>query len=444
MKKLLLLGGVLLASSVQVIASTDLNGSVSDSPAWTRQVGYPGGETHGTAVATNSAGNIYVTGYTDEETNESQTGIWDYYVTKYDSAKNVIWSRQKGTLGGQAFGQGISADAAGNVYITGYTNAGLSGGTQNGVYDYFVAKYDANGNLLWTRQVGAAGGDTEGKAIVVDNNGVYVTGTTNAAISNQKKIGSLDYFIAKYDTNGSLLWTVESGAYSYLTSLQGITADSLGNIYASGYTSGNMDGAGSNYGGSLLVVKYDMNGNKIWLKQIRADGASSNAVFNGAGISVDGANNVYVAGVTNRGVYGKQKQGDFDCFIFRFTPDGIVVWNKQLGAGGSSQSGNANMTYCQAISSDKSGNNIYVTGRTTVGLNGQVQNGIYDYFIAKYNSFADPLWNQQVGTSGGTTRGYGVSTDNLGNTYVTGDTDKGISGQTKVGVWDYFLSKYIK
>ena len=53
------------------------------------------------------------------------------------------------------------------------------------------------------------------------------------------------------------------------------------------------------------------------------------------------------------------------------------------------------------------------------------------------------MWTTQVGTSGGSTAGYGISTDISQNIYVAGLTNKGISGQPQNGLWDYFITKYI-
>ena len=50
-------------------------------------------------------------------------------------------------------------------------------------------------------------------------------------------------------------------------------------------------------------------------------------------------------------------------------------------------------------------------------------------------------WTKQVGASGGNTYGYGISVDISGNSYVTGYTNVGISGQAQQGTTDYFIAK---
>jgi outer membrane protein assembly factor BamB len=286
---------------------------------------------------------------------------------------NLIWSKQVGTSGGYTYGRGITIDYSGNVYVTGYTNIGISGQKQNGSYDYFIAKYDMNGNLIWSKQVGALGGYTYGQGITADNTGnIYVTGSTNVGISGQIQTGLGDYFIAKYDTLGNLIWT----------------------------------------------------------KQVGASGGGAG----GKGITTDNNGNIYVTGSTNVGLSGQVQNGFNDYFIARYDINGNFIWSRQVGA----YFGN---TFGTGISTDSSGN-IYITGWTTVGISGQKQNGRNDYFVAKYDQYG-LAWTTQVGTAGGNTYGYGINTDISGNIYVAGSTDIGISGQIQNGSQNYFIAKYI-
>ena len=71
---------------------------------------------------------------------------------KYDAAGNLQWTRQLGTSSNDA-GFDVSADGFGNIYITGSTLGSL-GGTNAGRYDAFISKYDA----AWQPPVDAAVG----------------------------------------------------------------------------------------------------------------------------------------------------------------------------------------------------------------------------------------------------------------------------------------------
>jgi len=82
-----------------------------------------------------------------------------------------------------------------------------------------------------------------------------------------------------------------------------------------------------------------------------------------------------------------------------------------------------------------------VTGDTEGGLDGNTSAGGWDLFVVKYNSSGTKQWTKLLGTSSWET-GYGVATDSSGNVYVTGDTLAGLDGNTNAGCNDIFVVKY--
>ena len=96
--------------------------------------------------------------------------------------------------------------------------------------------------------------------------------------------------------------------------------------------------------------------------------------------------------------------------------------------------------YANGVATDSSGN-VYVTGGTKGGLDGNTSAGNTDLFVVKYNSSGTKQWTKQLGTSSSDTA-YGVATDSSGNVYVTGDTYGGLDGNTNAGDYDIFVVKY--
>ena len=107
-------------------------------------------------------------------------------------------------------------------------------------------------------------------------------------------------------------------------------------------------------------------------------------------------------------------------------------WTKQLGTSSSD--------YGSSVTTDSS-DNIYVTGWTTGKLDGNTNSGRYDIFLIKYNSSGTKQWTKLLGTPSSDT-GRGVTTDSSVNIYVTGETYGGLDGNTNSGVEDIFLVKY--
>ncbi|MCC6702310.1 MAG: hypothetical protein IT221_12350 [Fluviicola sp.] len=114
--------------------------------------------------------------------------------------------------------------------------------TNNGLINSFIAKYDANGNLLWIKSAG--GNNEEGPATTtrefyIDANGnALCTGSnwssfTFAGKTLQPVAGSEDIFLMKYDQNGNELWGVDYGG-SGRNAGRGITTDQKGNIFLTG------------------------------------------------------------------------------------------------------------------------------------------------------------------------------------------------------------------
>ena len=107
-------------------------------------------------------------------------------------------------------------------------------------------------------------------------------------------------------------------------------------------------------------------------------------------------------------------------------------WTQQLGTSSEDEG--------YGVTVDSS-DNIYVTGWTTGGLDGNTNSGGFDLFLVKYNSSGTKQWTQQLGTSVHE-NGLGVAVDNSSNIYVTGETQGELDGNTNSGDYDVFLVKY--
>jgi len=129
----------------------------------------------------------------------------------------------------------------------------------------------------------------------------------------------------------------------------------------------------------------------------------------GIGVTTDSSGNIYVTGYTGGGLDGNTSSGNDDIFLVKYNSSGTKQWTKQLGT----SSGD----YGNDVTTDSS-DNIYVTGYTEGGLDGNTNSGNLDIFLVKYNSSGTKQWTKQLGTSS-REWGRGVTTDSSGNIYVT-------------------------
>jgi hypothetical protein len=275
--------------------------------------------------------------------------------------------------------------------VTGYTYGGLDGNTNSGSFDIFLVKYNSSGTKQWTKQLGTSETDW-GKGVTTDSsNNIYVTGQTYGGLDGNTSSGNLDIFLVKYNSSGTKQWTQQLGTSSNDWGF-GVTVDSSNNIYVTGGTYGGLDG-NTNSGSDcdnppcsdLFLVKYNSSGVKQWTKQL---GTSSSDT--GTEVTVDSSDNIYVMGGTYGGLDGNTNSGSLDLFLVKYNSSGTKQWTKQLGT--------SSDDYGFGVTTDSS-DNIYVTGYTEGGLDGNTSSGDKDLFLVKYNSSGVKQWTKQLGSS---------------------------------------------
>ena len=396
-------------------------------------------------------------------------------------AQSLDWVTQAGgTTIVNDNGVDIAIDVDGNSYVTGFfsDSAAFGAGEPNattlisaGLGDIFVAKYAADGNLLWAKQAGGSSSDI-GRTIAVDGSGnSYVAGEVHGSAvfgagepnaTTLTGIGNADIFVAKYDSDGNLLWAKRAGGFLYDFGYD-MTVDASGNAYIIGNFSDiavfgtgdpnvtNLSSAGSY---DIFVAKYGTSGDFLWVK--KAGGISDDT---GLGIRVDTAGNSYVtgnfsgvatfgAGETNATTLTSANDSP-DIFVAKYNTVGNLLWARQAG-GISDDTG-------RGIAID-SGGNSYVTGNfagdavfgagetnaTTLSSVGASR----DIFVAQYGTNGNLLWASQAGGTLFDT-GIRIALGGGGNLYVAGQfAGSATFGQTNpttltsAGGDDIFVAKY--
>jgi uncharacterized delta-60 repeat protein len=401
---------------------------------WVAQVGATGYAVNGNAVSVDASGNSYLAGITTGGLNgNTQTGYFDLFVAKFNSFGALQWVSQTGptSLFGMAFAYGVSVDASGNSYAVGYTTGDLGGNTLTGSQDFFVVKYNSSGTQQWLRLMGAASSTTLANGCVVDASGnSFVVGATSGALNGNSQTGDYDFFIAKYNSSGTLQWLRQLGAASTSSQGYGVSVDSSGNTYLAGHTSGGLNGNSLTGFNDFFVAKYNASGTLQWVRQM---GRASSDSY-GKGVGVDASGNSFVAGYTTGGLNGNSQTGTNDFFVAKYNTSGTLQWLNQTGLA-------SKTILAFGISANASGQS-FVAGYTNGGLNGNTQAGGNDLFIAKYSSAGALQWLKQKGASTQETRANAVALDTSGNSYVGGYTAGSLNGNALTGAKDFFIDKY--
>jgi hypothetical protein len=365
---------------------------------WTRQFGTTGDD-RSYGVSADGLDAVYTVGTTTGNLGGPNAGGIDAYISKFDSTGATLWVRQLGSSGDDE-SRAVSADSLGNVYLSGFTLGSL-GGPNAGKNDAFVSKYAADGSIQWTNQLGTSSHDRSWGVSADGLGSVYISGTTGGSLGGPSA-GSEDAFIRKYADDGTVLWTRQLGA-SGSDGSYGVSADGLGNVFITGYTTGSLNGPNSG-GVDSFVAKYDSTGAVLWTRQQGTSGLDY-----GLGVSADAVGNVYVAGVT-AGSLGGPNAGAEDAFLTKYDASGNLQWTRQLGSLA------ADVGY--GVSADELGF-VYIGGTTAGSLAGPFGGGSADAFVGKYDADGNVVWTYQLGDDGDE-EGYGVSADGLGSVYLTG------------------------
>jgi len=166
------------------------------------------------AVTFDSSGNAYVAGrYNDQ-----------YLILKYDSSGNIGTPITAAISGNIAAPTGIAVDASGNIYVTGSYFVNVPRGNPS----IYTIKYDSSGTKLWEKIYSGDYG-ASASSIAIDQFGnVYVAGSklTSAA-------GAFNFYVKKYDFQGNEIWN-DSPTTSASTA-QSIAVDNSGNVYVTGW-----------------------------------------------------------------------------------------------------------------------------------------------------------------------------------------------------------------
>lgn len=210
------------------------------------------------------------------------------------------------------------------------------------------------------------------------------------------------------------------------------SADSSGNTYAVGYTTGTLfptqNAAQPSYGGGAsdaVIVKLNAAGNAI-IYATYLGGSDSDQAY---GVATDAFGNAYVTGVTYSSNFPRvgALQSTFggglqDVFVTKLSPTGAIVYSTFLGGSGDDLG--------QGIAVNAAGE-AYVTG-TTFSANfprlSPLQNvlgGVNDAFVSKLSAAGGSLvYSTFLGGSGGE-YGQGIALDNAGGAIVVGQTGSG-------------------
>jgi hypothetical protein len=390
----------------RLIKLSDLDDPQSSLSTTTKPVN---GNTTAEATQVDADGNVYVIGNaTGDFANQLNQGTQDVYLSKYDSAGNLLWQRLVGSAG-SASGYGLALNPTGGVVISGSTTAHLTDAAINDGEDSFVAKYDASGNQTWVKQIPTLAKNSAASVSVDASGNIYLGGQVSGGVigAGQTSAGKADGYIVKLDSKGKTLYQTQFGtsgndqvAATALTADGGLVVASVQN-------------------GHAILAKYangDATTAPLWQEDL--GGLQGGGI---GGIAISGSD-IYLSGTTqnaslNAGgaasVVGSAS-GNSDAFVFKFTDGGASVSADRvtyIGTSGTDKAGDV------AVAADGT---VYLTGSTMGTFAGQTRQtaNVINMFATALNTDGTVKWTRQYSGVDGTSAGTGIAIDMKGSSVL--------------------------
>ncbi len=338
--------------------------------------------------------NFIITGFT----NSLGAGGSDYYLAKVDLQGSVIWEKAYGGSGNE-FGRDVIATPDG-----GYALLGYSGSFGAGIENVYLVRTDANGDTLWTKTYG---GTVRNHGFAMDINtdgGFIITGYTNSTGA-----GSDDVYLIRTDLNGDTLWTKTYGA-NRVDRGYAVRQTNSGGFIVAGYTNSfSPNPANPNY--DIYLLNVDANGDTLWTK--RWGGINNDR---GYAVQQTTDNGFIVVGYANS--FGA---GQSDVYIIKTDSLGNTLWTKTYGG--------STYDYGYAVRQLSDGGYI-ISGETESFGNANFQP---DMYALRLDNLGDTLWTR---TFGGIGWDYGRA---VANTPNGGFALMGVAQNLGLGLSDAYL-----
>lgn len=349
------------------------------------------------SVVTTLDGGYVVLGHTqsrDFDITDKPNESYDYWVLKFDENNQLQWNKTFGGSGDDR-GKSILQTLDGGYAILGQTNSANQDVTQNsGYYDFWLAKLDSFGNLIWEKSFGYSGLDLGISLIQTTDNGFLLTGVLDVTASggegntkqaNAKHAGG-DYWAIKTNASGDLQWSKYYGGSNTETPHDVIeTMDGYMLVGSSDSDDVDINNNKGDY--DFWVVKLSTSGAILWEKSFggsQIDEAWSIAQSDDGNFIIVGDTRSNDQDVTNM-------NGAADLWLIKINPSGDLIWEKAIGG----------TSFDVGRSISKTQNNGFLISGSSRSADGDLSsnNGQNDAWILKIDNNANIGWQKTVGGS---------------------------------------------
>lgn len=282
-------------------------------------------------VATDKQNNIYCVGHCNGDfqfydysqgTEPFNGRLQEFFITKFDANGQYQWIRMGGGAGYETAGT-ISIDKDNNILVGCVSESGemyIENDTiQNSSYiTGFIVKYNPSGLKLWSKQIGTGGHEFWPQIRTDSNNNIYVLTRINDTSA-----------IHKINSAGSTIWTVKL-PNAYASSI----AFKLNDIYLVGYSTKDSLFIGQTLvakSKASIILKLDSDGNLL-------SSADYSGITRPSKLLVDKSGNIFVtgsySGILTVNSTTVAQTNNLDMFIIKLDSTYKLAWGKGLATNG--------------------------------------------------------------------------------------------------------------
>ena len=313
------------------------------------------------------------------------------------TTNQIVPIHEISTLGGtkNESGQSVVATSDGGFAVLGYSQS-MDGdllNKSNISYDFWLIKYNFNGEQEWQKVYGGSSDDRGYDIILSNDNNMVIFGSSKSADGDvSSNAGSNDFWIAKISNSGAIIWekslgyngsdngysviqTIDNG-YLLLGVLDVTASDGEGNNRISSYR---------HAGGDYWAVKLDSNGILEWSRYFGGNFTDTSY----AACQTQGGDYIIIGSSDSNDIDISNNKGTYDFWIIKISSEGNLIWEKSYGG--------SEIDEALDITPTTDGNFIVCGNTRSNNIDVSSNNGAADIWILKITPNGEILWGKTYG-----------------------------------------------
>ncbi|WP_386059657.1 hypothetical protein [Winogradskyella pulchriflava] len=381
-----------------------------------------GGEKNdsGQSIVATLDGGYAILGFTqsnDGDITDKQDESFDYWLLKFNALDELQWQK---TYGGSADDRGSSIIQTldGGYAILGYSFSDDGDVFNNaGLQDFWLAKLNTNGNILWQKSFGYQGADSGISVIQTNDQGYLITGildvTASGGEGNSSRTANRhaggNYWAIKLNPSGELMWSRYFGG-NFTDTPNGIVETEDNGFIIVGSSDSDDTDISANIGTyDFWVIRISTTGDLVWEKSF---GGSQIDEARAIVKTEDG--NYLIAGDTrSNDINVTSNKGAADLWLIKITPNGNLLWEKTIGG--------TNFDVSRAMVKSQNSGFILSGSSRSNDIDVDENKGQNDAWILKVDTSGNLIWETTIGGSN-IDFSYGVAELNDGSIIAVGDS----------------------